>query len=125
MAAIGARKLEELIKKHLDEFHSRRTATLTDLDLTKALSKKNPYLFRAKGVQQASEIVAELLQAYISSSDETIFGDAFFEPIAKAVSGGQVGGAEGIDIIKEMGEKVTAYAVKSGPNWANADQWKR
>src|SRR3990167_2149078 len=112
MATIGARKLEELIKKHLDEFYSRRTAKLTGLNLTEALSKKNPYLFRAKGVQQASEIVAELLQAHISSSDETIFGDAFFEPIAKAVSGGHVGGGEGIDIIKETATTVTAYAVK-------------
>lgn len=125
MANIGARKLEELIKKHLDEFYSRRIAKLTGLNLTEALSKKNPYLFKAKGVQQASEIVFELLQAYISSSDETIFGDAFFEPIAKAVSGGQTGGGEGIDIIKETAANVTAYAVKSGPHWGNADQWNR
>jgi len=125
MANIGARKLEELIKKHLDDFYSRRIAKLTGLNLTEAISKKNPYLFRAKGVQQTSEIVAELLQAYISSSDETIFGDAFFEPIAKAVSGGQTGGGEGIDIIQETDTTMTAYAVKSGPHWANADQWKR
>jgi len=38
MATIGARKLEELIKKHLDEFYSRRTAKLTGLNLTEALS---------------------------------------------------------------------------------------
>jgi hypothetical protein len=125
MAKIGAQKLEELIKKHLDEFYSRRTAKLTSLNLTEALTKKNPYLFRARGVQQASEIVAELLQAYISSSDESIFGDAFFEPIAKAVSGGQTGGGEGIDMIKETDVTVTAYAVKSGPHWGNADQWNR
>ena len=125
MATIGARKLEELIKKHLDEFYSRRTTKLTGLNLTEALTKKNPYLFKAKGIQQASEIVSELLQPYISSSDETIFGDAFFEPIAKAVSGGAVGGGEGIDIIKETDTIVTAYAVKSGPHWGNADQWNR
>ncbi len=125
MANIAAHKLEELIKKHLGEFYSRRIAKLTGLNLTEALSKKNPDLFRAKGVQQASEIVAELLQAYISSSDETIFGDAFFEPIAKAVSGGQTGGGEGIDMMKETAASVTAYAVKSGPHWGNADQWNR
>ena len=50
MATIGARKLEELIKKHLNEFYSRRTARLTSLNLTDALSKKNPYLFKAKGI---------------------------------------------------------------------------
>ena len=125
MTKIGARKLEELIKKHLDEFYARRIAKLSGLNLTEALSKKNPYLFRASGVQKASEIVAELLRAYISSSDETIFGDAFFEPIAKAVSGGQVGGGEGVDIIKETETTVTVYAVKSGSQWGNADQWTR
>ena len=125
MPRIEARQLEELIKKQLDEFYARRTAKLTGLNLTETLGKKNPYLFRAKGIQQASEIVSELLQAYISSSDETIFGDAFFEPIAKAVSGGQVGGGEGVDIIKETNSTVTVYAVKSGPHWGNADQWKR
>jgi len=51
MATIGARKLEELIKKHLDEFYSRRTAKLTSLNLTEALTKKNPYLFKAKGIR--------------------------------------------------------------------------
>ena len=125
MSKISARKLEELIKKYLDEFYARRIAKLSGLNLTEALDKKNPYLFRAKGVQQASEIVSELLQAYISSSDESIFGDAFFEPIAKAVSGGQAGGGEGVDIIKETDHGITVYAVKSGANWGNADQWNR
>jgi len=36
-----------------------------------------------------------------------------------------VGGGEGIDIIKETDTTVTAYAVKSGPSWGNADQWSR
>lgn len=125
MKRIGAQKLERLIRRHLDEFYSRRVAKLAGLNLTKALYKKNPYLFKAAGIQKASEIVAEFLRAYISSSDETIFGDAFFEPIAKAVSGGAVGGGEGIDILRETGTTVTAYAVKSGASWGNADQWKR
>lgn len=36
-----------------------------------------------------------------------------------------MGGGEGIDIIKETDTTVTAYAVKSGPSWGNADQWSR
>lgn len=121
----SSKKLEILIKKSLAEFYKRRIEKLNGLNLADTLKTKNPYLFRAKGVQKASEIVSELLQAYISSSDETIFGDAFFEPIAKIVSGGQVGGGEGVDIIREDRDTVTAIAVKSGPSWGNADQWKR
>ena len=125
MPEISAQELEELIKRQLDEFYARRIAKLCSLNLTDALAKKNPYLFRATGAQQASDIVSELLRAFISSSDETIFGDAFFEPIAKAVSGGQVGGGEGFDIIKETKTTVVAYAVKSGSSWGNASQWSQ
>lgn len=118
-------RLEDLIKQGLQDFYQRRIDSLKGLDLRKTLTRKNPYLFRATGVQQASEIVQELLRAYISSSDETIFGDAFFEPIAKIVSGGQAGGGEGIDILKETGNRVVAISVKSGPNWANSSQKRR
>ncbi len=122
---LRSKMLEALIKKSLADFYQRRSEKLNGLNLADTLRSKNPYLFRAKGIQKASEIVSELLQAYISSSDETIFGDAFFEPIAKSVSGGQVGGGEGVDVIREDEATVTVIAVKSGPNWGNADQWKR
>lgn len=122
---LSSKKLEALIRESLADFYKRRVAKLNGLDLTDTLKTKNPYLFRAKGIQKASEIVAELLQAYMSSSDETIFGDAFFEPIAKSVSGGQVGGGEGVDVLRENETTVTVISVKSGPNWGNADQWKR
>lgn len=125
MTKISPRKLEALIKKSLVDFYKRRIDKLNALNLTDALKRKNPYLFRAMGVQKASEIVEGLLRAYTSSSDETIFGDAFFEPIAKAVSGGQVGAGEGIDILKEDKSVVKAYSIKSGPNWANSSQIKK
>jgi len=56
---------------------------IQQLKLREFLSKKNPYLFRAIGTEKASEIVEDILKAFISSSDEGMFGDAFFEPIAK------------------------------------------
>jgi hypothetical protein len=61
----------------------------------------------------------------MSSSDEGIFGDAFFEPIAKAVSGGHVSPSEGIDVAIETAKIYKAIAVKSGPNIFNASQSKR
>lgn len=50
------------------------------------MKRKNPYLYRAKAMQNASEIVESVLTAFVSSSEETIFGNCFFEPIAIAVS---------------------------------------
>ena len=81
--------------------------------------------FKALGTQKASEIVERILTAYIGSSDETIFGEAFFEPIARMASGAKVSDAEGVDFIVEFPDRVLAVALKSGPNIYNASQKKR
>lgn len=117
--------LEDLIRRSLDDFYQRRLRKLSELKLSAVLRKKNPYLLKAVGVQKASEIVEEILKAYMSSSDETIFGDAFFEPIAKICSGGTVAPSEGVDVAIETDTLYKAVAVKSGPNIFNASQAKR
>jgi hypothetical protein len=122
---MNSNELEALVKRCLDDFYRRRLLKLTTLKLKDALKKKNPYLFRSVGIQNASEIVEGLLQAYMSSSDEGIFGDAFFEPIAKAVSGGHVAPSEGVDVAIETDRVYKAISVKSGPNIFNASQAKR
>ena len=118
-------ELEDLIRRSLDDFYQRRIKKLSELKLSNVLRKKNPYLYRAIGVQNATEIVAEILRAYMSSSDESIFGDAFFEPIAKMCSGGIVSPSEGVDVALETDTVYKAVAVKSGPNIFNASQAKR
>lgn len=118
-------ELEDLIRRSLDEFYKRRIKKLSELKLSNVLRKKNPYLFRAIGIEDPVEVVEVLLQAYMSSSDETIFGDAFFEPIAKLCSGGIVSPSEGVDIAIETDAVYKAIAVKSGPNIFNSSQAKR
>lgn len=122
---MNSSKLEALVCKCLDDFYQRRIKKLSTLKLRDTLKKKNPYLFRAVGIQKASEIVERLLKDYISSSDEGIFGDAFFEPIAKLCSGGHVSPSEGIDVAIETDTVYKAIAVKSGPNIFNSSQAKR
>jgi hypothetical protein len=118
-------QLEVLIRKSLDNFYQRRINKLSGLKLRDALRKKNPYLFRAIGILKASEIVERLLRDYMSSSDEGIFGDAFFEPISKLCSGGTVSPSEGVDVAIETSDSYKAVAVKSGPNIFNSSQSKR
>lgn len=118
-------ELETIVKRCLDDFYRRRIDKLSGLKLWDTLKKKNPYLFRATGIETAPQIVAALLRAYMSSSDEGIFGDAFFEPIAKAVSGGVVAPSEGVDVAVETATVYKAISVKSGPNIFNASQAKR
>lgn len=118
-------ELESLIGSCLRDFYERRLQKVRELKLQGFLRRKNPYLFRALGIQKASEIVERVLADYISASDETIFGDAFFEPIARIASGGKASDAEGVDFVIESGERITAVALKSGPYPYNASQKKR
>ena len=76
-------------------------------------------------MQNASDIILRILEAYISASDETIFGDVFFEPIAIIASGGKVSDGEGMDFVIESEKKVIAVALKSGPNPFNSSAKKR
>jgi len=122
---MDTKRLKQSIAECLRAFYERRLDCLNGLKLKKVLKKKNPYLYRALGVSKAAEIVEEILAAFISSSDETIFGNVFFEPIARMAASGKVADAEGVDFVVESKKRYLAVAVKSGPNWGNADQHKR
>ncbi len=118
-------ELQAIVAECLQNFYSRRLNSLSTLSLKATLRKKNPYLFRACGMQLASEIVGAILTAHINSSDETIFGDAFFEPLVIYVSKGVVSPSEGVDIAIETATVYKAISVKSGPNIFNSSQSKR
>jgi len=117
--------LEKLISDCLNDFYQSRLQRLDKLELKTILRRKNPYLFKALNTEKASDIIEQILLAYISSSDETIFGDRFFEPIAKQVSGGSVSPSPGVDVAVETESRYSAYAVKSGPNPFNSSAKKR
>jgi len=122
---MNTEQLESLISRCLRDFYERRLQKVRELALQTFLRRKNPYLFRALGIQKASEIVERVLADYISASDETIFGDAFFEPIARIASGAKTSDAEVVDFVIESDECITAVALKSGPYPYNASQKKR
>lgn len=115
------------IANALDTFYKSLIVKINDLDIKKVMKRKNPYLYRAKAMENASEIVESVLSAFVSSSEETIFGNCFFEPIAIAASGGNKALAEGIDIMIQNKKSNTIYAiaVKSGPSVFNSDSKKR
>lgn len=114
-----------MIARCLKEFYDRRKHALERVRLRAFLRRKNPYLFRARGIEKASELIEQLLVAHLQASDETIFGDAFFEPVAKIASGGVVSPAPGLDFAVETNTRYLAVAMKSGPNIYNASQRRR
>ena len=117
----------EAIAKGLDNFYKSLIDKTNNLDIKKIMKRKNPYLYRAKAMQNASDIVSSVLDAFVTSSEETIFGNCFFEPLALAASGGSKALDEGVDIMIEKKEENTIYAVavKSGTSVFNADSKKR
>ncbi|GEM_PF-2064079 len=59
-------KIGEFIKPLILEYHSKLLAGLRELKLSGVIKRKNPYLFRAKGVNTAHEIIKLILDAYLS-----------------------------------------------------------
>lgn len=118
-------KVMEAVGNALTDFYASLTKTLDGIDVDKILKRKNPYLYRAKGINSAGQIVEGILSAYVSSSEETVFGNTFFEPIAIVVSGGQKAVTEGVDITVDKDNTIYSIAVKSGTSVFNADSRKR
>lgn len=122
---INQEALTNFIQNKIVEFHDARIAKIRDLKLDDVLKRKNPYLFKAKNIETAGEFVSSILDAYLSSQEETLFG-TFVESLAKFVCEQAKGGikscADGMDL--EFTEDGTRYiiSVKSGPNWGNKGQ---
>ncbi len=116
------------VEANIGNFHERRLESLHSLKFIDVLKRKNPYLFKAKNVLTAQDLVKGLMDAHLSSQEETIFGK-FLEELAIFVCGQVYGGkkstAEGIDLEFEKDGIVYIIAIKSGPNWGNSSQIKR
>ena len=125
MEKLSLNEVQKYVELHIGEFHAKRIKGLDTLKLSKVIKRKNPYLFKAKNVTTADEIVRGIIDAHISSNEETIFGD-WLEGLAvyicNKVYGGYKSGIKGIDL--EFDNNGIRYIVniKSGPNWGNASQ---
>ncbi|MEI6640085.1 MAG: PmeII family type II restriction endonuclease, partial [Chlorobium sp.] len=91
MTPLALNDVSAYVEENIGTFHQKRIATLDDLSLSKVLKRKNPYLFKAKYVLTAHEIVKGLVDAHISSNEETIFGD-WLEGLAISINGKVYGG---------------------------------
>lgn len=64
----------EAIATALDNFYTNLISNIDKLNIKKVMKRKNPYLFRAKAMNGAAQIIDAILAAFVSSSEETIFG---------------------------------------------------
>ncbi len=123
MPKLNLNDVTKYVEGNIKAFHEKRIAGLNELRLKKVLSKKNPYLFKAKYILTAQDIIKSLTDAYISSQEETIFGD-WMEGLAifinEKVYGGRKSGIPGIDLEFDLNSIRYIVTIKSGPNWGNA-----
>ncbi len=113
------------VEHNIGVFHQKRIQSLDSLKLSQVLKRKNPYLFKAKYVLTAEQIIRGIVDAHISSNEETIFGD-WLEGLAifinSKVFSGYKSGITGIDLEFDNNGIRNIITIKSGPNWGNSSQ---
>ena len=118
----------DYVANNIGTFHTKRLKSLENLKLEKILKRKNPYLFKARNILTAQDLVKTLIDAHLSSQEETIFGD-FLEGLAVFINqktyNGHKSSAEGIDLEFKKEKIKYIVSIKSGPNWGNSSQIKR
>lgn len=114
---------EAYIKEHISEFHESKIEKLKNMKLDTVLKRKNPYMFKAKSLDNADGLVKGLMDAVCSSSEETLFGD-WIERLAIYIAGEMFGGrkstTKGVDLEMDKDNIHYIISIKSGPNWSNS-----
>lgn len=125
MKSLNLDEVRTYVNENIVDFHQRRLKTVEQLSLNRLL-KKNPYLFKAKNINNAGELITGLCDAFLSSSEEKLFGD-FLENLAVFVAektcDGHKSSAQGVDLEFMNNGIHYVVSVKSGPNWGNSSQY--
>lgn len=125
MKSLNLKDISHYVEKNIGVFHQKRIQSLDGLKLSQVLKRKNPYLFKAKYVLTAEQIIKSLVDAHISSNEETVFGD-WLEGLAifinNIVFDGRKSGIVGIDLEFDNQGVRNIVTIKSGPNWGNSSQ---
>ena len=104
---IDSATISEFIVSNVDsDFHKKKELKISSLKLADITKRKNPYLFKAKGMNNASDLIKSIMDATVSSGEETVFGN-FMEKVAiftcSQALGGRKSSATGIDLEFERG----------------------
>jgi len=106
-------------------FYEKRLAALKKLTLDDVLKKKNPYLVKAKNIEIAGDFVKTIVDAFLSSQEEGIFGnllEGFAIHISHNLYGGFKSAYKSVDLEFEQDGKYYIVGIKSSANWGNSDQ---
>jgi hypothetical protein len=124
MPTVSQTEITQYIQAHVPDFHQAKLTSLKGLPLLKVLSRKNPYLLKAKGLTTPRTLVKVILDAHLSSQEESILG-GFLESLAifvckKAYGAHGKSTTTGLDLEFDKYGNRCLVAIKSGPSWAIA-----
>lgn len=119
-------------EKQIAVFHKQRLDAVSQkIDFNKLLEQKNPYLFKAKNILTAQDLVKGFVDAFLQSQEETLFGN-FLEGLAIFVCDKVYGAKKidkreltGMDLKFEKDNILYVVEIKAGWNWGNASQIKQ
>ncbi len=120
-------KAENRLNANVADFAVRIKSKLETLKPEELIRRKNPYLFCLRATNKTDGFAASVLDAFLSSSEETMFGTLAEQcavVICQSAKNGMKSTAEGIDIEYVENETRTIIQVKSGKNWGNSSQRK-
>lgn len=121
-------RVRDFVNKNIVIFHQNKINKISKLKLNDILKRKNPYLFRVKNLGKASDLITEILDAYLYASEEKMFGD-FLEDLAIYISemtmDGRKSSSTGIDLEFDKDRTRFLVSIKSGPHWGNVSQKTR
>src|SRR5687768_16985379 len=109
-------------------YYERLMYLRCQMSLPKLFSRKNPYLLKAKNIASPDELVRSVVDAFLSSQEETMFGnrlEAFAIYVSERMYGGFKSELPSVDLEFERGDEYCIVGIKSGPNWGNSDQLNR
>ncbi len=133
MAELNYDELQGYVAREVVKpFYDKRVQSLQTLTLVKGrhalLRRKNPYLFRAKDIRTAGDFVKYALDAFLSSQEETVFGN-LLEGLAIHICERVYGGKKApqkvmrsVDLLFERESVFYIVGIKSGVSWGNSDQ---
>lgn len=98
------------------------------MSLSDILSRKNPYLLKAKNIASPDELVRSIVDAFLSSQEETMFGnrlEAFAIHVSAKLYGGFKSELPSVDLEFARDGVYYIVGIKSGVKWGNSDQINR
>jgi hypothetical protein len=111
------------------EYYKQRIEHLSQITLNDLVTNIHVYPLATHGAILLPDLIKNLLDAYLQSQEETLFGN-FLEGIAIFVCQKTFGGAKsralvGIDLEFYKDGVYYIIEIKSGPNWGNSSQIKK